>query len=388
MNFMVAMRRCTVLIFLSPILFFSFNCRSMATQSEADGYGGSSKGTTHSAVPSPTSEAAPESPKPMAKKSVAKKTARMVVYVGQIAVEVFELKEKTTALEALAKNLGGFIESNKTTEDYARIVLRVPVKRFNEALESISNEGRVLSREVSAADITKEFSDLETRLKNNIAVRERLYTLLKSAKKVKARLKILQEINRITQLITADEERLKNMASAASYSTVIATLQLFKSPTTIRMPSPFSWIASLVPERRSILTYKDIELPLPASFFDYEKEFKKEKVEALFISARQSKIRAGRVKNDPKADAVFWRQALEKEMLSRGYVKKSRDDVDTGSIQLYSYVDGLEEHFYLIAFFTREKYLYVIEAYYPNKQELDELDKNVRTSIKEVKIHD
>lgn len=385
---MTLSRRCKVLIPLYTSLFFLVDCGSMAKRSEEGAYGASYMDAPAKVAASPTSEAAPASPKPMAKKSVAKKTARMVVYVGQVAVEVFELKEKITALEALAKNLGGYIESNKTTEDYARIVLRVPVKRFNEALESISKEGRVLSREVSAADITKEFSDLDARLKNNIAVRERLYTLLKNAKKAKARLKILQEINRLTQLITADEERLKNMASAASYSTVIVTLQLFKSPTTIRMPSPFGWIASLTPQRRSIKKYKDIELPLPVSFFDYEKEFKKEKVEALFISARQSKIRAGRVKNDPKADAVFWRQALEKEMLSRGYVKKSRDDVDTGSMQLYSYVDGLEEHFYLITFFVREKYLYVIEAYYPNKQELDELDKNVRTSIKEVKIHD
>ncbi len=165
----------------------------------------------------------------------------MLIYTAHLTLAVFQVDQGLGAVEALARSLGGYLASRSDRD----ITIRVPRARFEEALSRIEKQGDVLHREVSAQDVTDEYVDLDVRLKNARAMRDRLQQLLVSAS-VKDAIEIEKELGRVTEQIERMEGRLKLLADQISYSTVTVSFQpIDQNPVHDLARLPFPWLRDL-----------------------------------------------------------------------------------------------------------------------------------------------
>jgi hypothetical protein len=147
--------------------------------------------------------------------------APMLVYTGQVQMAVYEVRSSLGEVETLARSLNGFLSKR----DDRTIIIRVPAARFDDAMRRIEKLGDVLSRDVQVEDVTEEFNDVDIRLKNAHAVRDRLEQLLTKAAKVEESIQIERELERVALLIERLEGRMKFLKDRAAYSTITVTFQ-------------------------------------------------------------------------------------------------------------------------------------------------------------------
>jgi hypothetical protein len=167
----------------------------------------------------------------------------MLIYTANLTMAVFEVARALADLEELARDVGGFM----ARRDDRSITLRVPVARFDESLKRIAKLGDVLHRDVTAEDITEEFHDLEVRIKNLHAIRDRLEQLLARAAKVEDSLLIERELDRVAAEIDRIEGRMKFLRDRASYSTITVAFQPRSSEAVSKTPFhlPVPWLNEL-----------------------------------------------------------------------------------------------------------------------------------------------
>ena len=101
-------------------------------------------------------------------------------------------------------------------------------------------------RSIAALDVTDEFVDLEVRLTNARALRERLIVLRAEAKTVHDQLEVEVELGRILGEIDRMESKLKLLSEKIAFSTITVTLDPVAEPmvcaTTVL---PFPWIQEI-----------------------------------------------------------------------------------------------------------------------------------------------
>jgi hypothetical protein len=129
-----------------------------------------------------------------------------------------------TAARAQEITLGltGLVQTATVSEDEAKMVLRVPEPRLDEALDQLSTLGEVDSRRLSADDVTEQVIDLEARVASLVAVRDRLRAMLDRSAEVSEIMSVERELARVQAEIDAIEGRLRHLRSRA----VMAELSL------------------------------------------------------------------------------------------------------------------------------------------------------------------
>jgi predicted nucleic acid-binding Zn-ribbon protein len=166
----------------------------------------------------------------------------MLVYTAGITMIVVEVAASLAKLEALTRDLGGFL----ARRDNVSITLRVPVARFDEAVRRVEAMGEVVHRNVTVEDVTEEFTDLEVRLKNLRAIRARLEKLLEKAKSVEEAVLLERELGRVAGEIDRIEGRMKLLKDRAAYSTITVSLRERQREAIDRSPElPVDWLGQL-----------------------------------------------------------------------------------------------------------------------------------------------
>ncbi len=166
----------------------------------------------------------------------------LLIYTAHYNLAVFEATQVIDAVQKLAEERNGYLVRRGDRD----ITVRVPSGSFRDALGAITKLGDVLHREETVEDVTERFYDLQVRLKNARALRDRLEALLVEAKDVKEALAVEQEMARVTQEIESLEGKLKLMRELIAYSTITVTLEpkaTDKVDSNVRLP--FSWLENL-----------------------------------------------------------------------------------------------------------------------------------------------
>ncbi len=174
---------------------------------------------------------------------VASPRAPMLIYTADLTLAVYDVGPSLAKVEDLAKQVGGYL----ARRDDRAITIRVPARRFDEAVQRIEGFGDVLHRNVVAEDVTEEFRDLEVRLKTLHAVRDRLEQLLQKAQKVEESVAIERELERVTGELDRIQGRMKFLHDKATFSTITVTFsprhtEDVQKPT-FRLPVP--WLNQL-----------------------------------------------------------------------------------------------------------------------------------------------
>jgi hypothetical protein len=188
--------------------------------------------------------AGPPPPRPIEAEAKAKAEQRdgaYLVYTARLDMAVYGVEDALGQVERVAREVGGYLGARKDRE----ITVRVPRARFDDAIQKIEATGDVLHRDIAAQDVTDEFVDLEMRLKNARAVRDRLGSLLERAQ-VKDALEIEKELGRVTEEIERMEGRLKLLQDRVSFATITVTFDArAASLRTTPLRLPFPWLSTL-----------------------------------------------------------------------------------------------------------------------------------------------
>jgi hypothetical protein len=167
----------------------------------------------------------------------------LLIYTASFTMSVFEVNASIGHIEELSRELGGFL----SRRDDNSITIRVPVATFDRAVKRIEKLGDVLNRNVTAQDVTEEFRDLEIRIRNARAVRDRLEQLLAKANKVEESVLVEKELERVAGEIERMEGRIKFLKDRAAFSTITVTFQPKRPEETSRGPFrlPVPWLYQL-----------------------------------------------------------------------------------------------------------------------------------------------
>ncbi|MCA9933885.1 MAG: DUF4349 domain-containing protein, partial [Anaerolineales bacterium] len=154
----------------------------------------------------------------------------------------------------LAVGLGGYVISQNMYDDdqsfkYATMRVAVPVDQFEFALRELRKLGDVTDESSSGEDVTDEYVDLNSRLTNLQATRQRLLDFLEAAQTIDEILEVNEELNRVEEEIAVIQGRVNFLRDRAAFSTIDLTLNPLlptptpsPTPTATPLPTPESWL--------------------------------------------------------------------------------------------------------------------------------------------------
>jgi hypothetical protein len=180
-------------------------------------------------VPERTKPAAPGMEEPSWGGDAAIPTERMIVRNGDISLMVEDVVNARDEIEQLAAGVGGWVVNSNIygEEEEMRgwISIRVPSDKFDQALAELRALAvRVTSESTSTQDITEEYVDLQSRLKNAEATEGQYLALLEQAEEVDDILSIYEALSRIRYEIEQIKGRMQYLEQTSAMSLISVSL--------------------------------------------------------------------------------------------------------------------------------------------------------------------
>ena len=133
---------------------------------------------------------------------------RLVIKNADLTIVVKDPVTKMDAIASMAESMGGFVVSTTTGESYlsdgttkvpeGSIMVRIPAEKLNDALKEIKSDAVDVQNETqSGQDVTKEYTDLDSQLKNLNATEAKLTEIMEKAE---ATDDVLAVFNQLTQI--------------------------------------------------------------------------------------------------------------------------------------------------------------------------------------------
>ncbi len=299
--------------------------------------------------------------------------ARKVHYEALLQFRDPEPAKLLDSAEARALALGGQVERR----DAWQVVLGIPSAKFRFAYKDFQGLGKLEEQWLSAADITAAFQETEMRLRLARASAERLKALVAQAQNDDEKLRLLRELQRVSQEI-------ENLAGRQQHLTRLADLGRMtvqaQAPGEVRPlaqagPKAFRWILQLDPwNRMAVKAGKKLELTCPERMVELE-----EVKPWTCTSSEGTQLWTRRHENVPRGDARYWREALRLRLAPNYKSADTLTLVPTGEqgadakklakhswqlLRLVSY--GQEPHVWWIATQVHGKKLHMVEVLFPD----------------------
>ena len=158
-----------------------------------------------------------------------KATPRKIIYTADVSIVVEDFPRTADAVKALVASFDGYVADTDVagatgSHRHASWKVRIPVERFDSFLDSVAKLGELQRRQVHSQDVTEEFFDLETRVKNKKVEEGRLVKhLTESTGKLEEILNVEREISRVREEIERMEGRVRLLANLSDLTTVTIT---------------------------------------------------------------------------------------------------------------------------------------------------------------------
>jgi hypothetical protein len=193
----------------------------------------------------------------------------LIIKQAQIRLQVKDTDQAIDRLTQIVGDTHGYIISNRvwfepTGEEsfkYATYTIGVPVDAFETALRRLRSLAlKVVDETASGQDVSEEYVDLESRLRNLEATRDRIRGFLDQAQTVEESLRINNELAAIEDQIEQVQGRMRFLSSRAAFSTI--TIQLDPelpappTPTPTPEPVPYTWDPGATFEDASAMAVK------------------------------------------------------------------------------------------------------------------------------------
>lgn len=184
---------------------------------------------------------------------------RKVIKTAYIELEIEEGKfeEIMFELTSLAEQNGGFVSNSQSNSDSegnltgGSVTIRIPSGKYNSALDKIKEMGTLESISNSGQDITQEYVDLESRLRNYEAQEKVLLELMKQSKKVSDSIEVQKELSSVQGEIEVIKGRMRYLDDMVSFSTIDV---YFHEPEPIRAGTDWGFVEALKRGLRGAVT--------------------------------------------------------------------------------------------------------------------------------------
>ncbi len=155
---------------------------------------------------------------------------RMIVRTGEMSLVVEDVSQACDDIAQLAVSFGGYVVSSYISgeEEDIRgwISFRVPDDKFEMALTELRDLAvRVESERTESRDVTEEYVDLQSRLRNAEATEQQYLTLLGKAEEIEDILKIYDSLSRIRSEIEQIKGRIQYLERTTSTSLISVSLE-------------------------------------------------------------------------------------------------------------------------------------------------------------------
>jgi hypothetical protein len=159
---------------------------------------------------------------------------RLVIQNADYTLVVVDPKAKMDQMSALAQSLGGFVVSSNLYQTYSpsgnqvpegTIVIRVPASKLEEALKQVKADVVEIQSEVrSGQDVTQEYVDLESRLKNLQAAEAQLTRIMEDANRTEDVMSVFNQLVYYREQIELVKGQMQYYEQSAAYSAITTRL--------------------------------------------------------------------------------------------------------------------------------------------------------------------
>ena len=151
---------------------------------------------------------------------------RIIIRTVDMGVEVDDVGVAIDDIGEMAKRMGGWIvSSNRPLMHTGSVSVRVPADMLDQAvLEIRALSLRVQYESSDSRDVTDEYVDLSSRLKNTKATEEALLKLLERAEKVDDALAVQSNLSRVQEDVERLQGRIKYLEQTSAYSLLNVSL--------------------------------------------------------------------------------------------------------------------------------------------------------------------
>ena len=144
----------------------------------------------------------------------------------EIEIKADKFESSLFKISSLAEQNGGFVSNTQSYSDQegdltsGRVTIRIPYDNFDYVVDKIRNMGTIESINISGQDVTQEYVDLESRLKNMQAQEEVLLDLMGQSKSVKDSIEVQRELSNVQEEIEVIKGRINYLDNMVSFSTI------------------------------------------------------------------------------------------------------------------------------------------------------------------------
>jgi hypothetical protein len=150
-----------------------------------------------------------------------------------VTLEVTEFESTERNLTRLVESRNGFVSDSSRQQRrvgdrtylVGRVVLRVPSERFAATFEDVQREGEVIESSTSTQDVTEQLVDIEARLNNLRAQRDRLRGLYEEADDTRAVLEVEERLSEVQTEIERLEARKQSLERRVAFSTITVEIR-------------------------------------------------------------------------------------------------------------------------------------------------------------------
>jgi hypothetical protein len=364
-----------------------FGASANALSSDEGGAGGSGgKGGRERRRNTPTPTDKPRSEARGGKDGTATPTVdakpkRLVHYNGNLRLKVTNASDVLSHAAKVCEEAGGYVE----TLTIDTVILRVPVVQFRPLFAKLLGLGEIMSRSITAQDVTDAFTAMDLRLRILKASRDRLVALLPKATTARAKLDLLSEIRRLTEEIDQLDRYLTQIQSLAQFSRISLNVEVKQVQVETRAQEPiaaFKWIHDLSPFKQGVAERNSwLELQAPqgmAVVDDSDTWF----VDDCWHAESPDGAKLWASQNDlgPAGSTDFWIDAV-KARLGPEYV--AAEVTTVGKFKVLRLLDENSDngYRYLVAVKADHDKLQVVEAYFANAEQEKRYGAVVRAAI-------
>lgn len=156
---------------------------------------------------------------------------RMVIKNADLVIVVKDPAAKMKAISTMAVEMGGYVVSSTTSHYFlsdgvtkvpeVTMMIRVPVEKLDQVLNQIKNDVvEVQNDTMSGVDVTKEYTDLSSQLKNLQATEKKLTEIMDKAEKTEDVLAVFNQLTQIRGQIEVIVGQMKYYEQSAAMSAV------------------------------------------------------------------------------------------------------------------------------------------------------------------------
>jgi hypothetical protein len=160
---------------------------------------------------------------------------RIVVKNARLELVVIAPDESMEKISRMAEEMGGFVVSANLYKTHtadgqevprAAITIRVPSENLDEVLSRIEAESDRLpiTKNIQSQDVTSEYTDLQSRLKNLEAAEAQLLDIMDSANRTEDVLNVFDQLTRVREQIEVIKGQIKYFDESARLSAISVEL--------------------------------------------------------------------------------------------------------------------------------------------------------------------